>query len=78
MFFKHNEKIKQRNVNVACWCTLTVWAVLLLINSFYEFFLNKELITQSFTILAIGLVVFFAVEAFLNFYDRKSEKSRNL
>jgi hypothetical protein len=78
MFFKHNEKIKKRNVNIACWCTFTVWAVLLLINSFYEFFLDKELITHSFTILVVGLVVFFVVEAFLNIYDRKSERSRNL
>lgn len=78
MFFKHNEKIKQRNVNVACWCTFTVWAVLLLINSFYEFFLHKELITQSFTILVIGLVIFFVVEASLNIYDKKSERSQNL
>ncbi|MQR94635.1 hypothetical protein [Fictibacillus phosphorivorans] len=78
MFFKHNEKIKQRNVNIACWCTFTVWAVLLLINSFYEFFMDKEFIASSFTILVIGLVVFFVVEAFLNIYDRKSESSRNL
>ncbi len=78
MFFKHNEKIKKRNVNIACWCTFIVWAVLLLINSFYEFFLDKELITHSFTILVVGLVVFFVVEAFLNIYDRKSERSRNL
>ncbi|MED1863976.1 hypothetical protein P4V41_10990 [Fictibacillus nanhaiensis] len=78
MFFKHNDKIQKKNVNIACWCTFTVWAVLLLINSFYEFFMDREFIESSFTILVIGLVVFFVVEAFLNIYKRKSEKSRNI
>ncbi|MET3726839.1 FtsH-binding integral membrane protein [Fictibacillus halophilus] len=70
MFFKHNDKIQQSNVNIACWYTFTVWAVLLLINSFYEFFMDKEFIESSFTILVVGLVVFFVVEAFLTLYQK--------
>lgn len=41
-----------------------VWGAILLINGIFEYFTERALIESSFSILMIGLVVYFAAETF--------------
>ncbi|MED4631562.1 hypothetical protein P9443_01370 [Peribacillus frigoritolerans] len=61
MFFKNDDKIDRRAVNIAYFATFIFWSVALLINSAFEFY-NKEFISSSFMILLMGLAVFFLTE----------------
>ncbi|MGM0777934.1 MAG: hypothetical protein ACQEXE_16365 [Bacillota bacterium] len=62
MFFKRNEKIDRGAVNLAYFMTFVFWGTVLFINTFFEWFYNKQFISSSLTILIIGLVVFFLTE----------------
>ena len=43
---------------------LVVWGAILFVNSIFEYFTEKAFIENSFSILMIGLVVYFAAETF--------------
>lgn len=73
MFSKHTDNVNQRNADIACWATFVFWSALLLINSTYEIFLGKPSVSNSFTILVSGLIVFFVVDFSLTVF----EKSQN-
>lgn len=62
MFFKNDDKIDSRAVNIAYFVTFVFWGAVLLINSIFEWIYNKEFISSSLTILIMGLAVFFLTE----------------
>ncbi|MBM7649935.1 glucose uptake protein GlcU [Bacillus ectoiniformans] len=62
MFFKHDDKINKKAVNMAYFITFVFWGIVLLVNSVFEQFFDKQLISSSFTILIMGLSIFFITE----------------
>jgi hypothetical protein len=61
MFFKHSSKIDLKAVNIAYAVTFAFWGFTLLLNSVFEWY-YKGLALSSFTILAMGLAIFFITD----------------
>ncbi len=62
MFFKTDKNIDNRAVMIGYFATFVFWGLILLVNSFYESFYEREFISSSLTILLMGLAVFFLTE----------------
>lgn len=62
MFFKKNDKFEKDSVNIAYFVTFVFWGSVLFINAVSEWIYDRDLIPKSFTILIMGLVVFFLTE----------------
>lgn len=73
MFFKKDDSIDRRAVDIACWITFSFWGVMLLINATLESF-NKQAMS-AWTILAVGLAIFFISEIIIT-KSRKSQATK--
>lgn len=71
MFFENDSNKKKRASNNACWITFCFWGLVLFMNSVFELLFNRELISSSFLILVMGLIIFFASDFIIN------KKTRN-
>lgn len=65
MFFKKDNNANEKYADIACWCTFVFWSGSLLINSIYEIFFDRLLISHSLTLLLSGLIVFFVTAILL-------------
>ncbi|PLT32824.1 hypothetical protein CUU64_16930 [Bacillus sp. V5-8f] len=74
MFFKKDENIDRKSVDIACWITFLFWGIILLINGVFETY-KKECIFSSFSILIMGLAVFFISE-YITRRIRKSQTNK--
>lgn len=73
MFFKTNSQKEKKSANIACWCTFVFWGLILFINSIFESFFNKKMISSSLTVLIAGLVIFFVVDLLFTFLKSKKK-----
>lgn len=71
MFFKNVQKVNTKSADIACWVTFIVWGAILFINSIFELFMDRTLISSSMVILIIGLIIFFTLEFILRFSKNK-------
>lgn len=71
MFFENDSTKKKSSSNNACWITFCFWGLVLFINSIFELLFDRELISSSFLILVLGLIIFFISDFIIN------KKTRN-
>ncbi|PFJ07506.1 hypothetical protein COD67_06980 [Bacillus cereus] len=66
MLFENDNTKKKKASNNACWITFCFWGLVLFLNSVFELLFDRELISSSFLILVLGLVIFFASDFIIN------------
>jgi uncharacterized membrane protein len=73
MFLKKDENMNKNSVNTAFQSTFIFWGVTLLINALFEMANNKPLISSSFVILIVGLIIFYSTEQIANYIYKRKE-----
>lgn len=71
MFFKNDERINKKSVNTAFQSTFIFWGVTLFINALFEMVNNRPLISSSFIILSVGLIIFYSTEQIANYFNKR-------
>jgi hypothetical protein len=70
MFFKQQNNNNDQAVNFSYWITFSFWTFVLILNSFFEFFLSKKFIESSFVILVMGLTLFYLTQYIYKIVNR--------
>lgn len=70
MFFKQQNNNNDQAVNFSYWITFSFWTFVLILNSFFEFFLSKKFIKSSFVILVMGLTLFYLTQYIYKIVNR--------
>lgn len=75
MLFKTEKKEYMQATNNACWITFFFWTLILFLNSMFEMFFYKQLISNSFAILLSGLIIFFFSDFILKLKIKREERN---
>ncbi len=70
MFFKNDKKTNKNSVNTAFKSTFIFWGVTLFINALFEMVNNRPIISSSFIILSVGLILFYSTEQIANYFNK--------